>query len=77
MLSESALQDEFIRRDATDIARTVIGRYAHVYLIAEAERIVACRKGEDKAQEVRALGRAVCELLQCLQDVYLRTKIFR
>ena len=69
MLSESALQDEFIRRDATDIARTVIGRYAHVYLIAEAERIVACRKGEDKAQEVRALGRAVGELLQCLQDV--------
>ena len=68
-ISETALQNEFIRRDVTDMARTIIGRYAHVYLNAEAERIIACRKGENREQEVYVLGEVVKGLLNCLSDV--------
>lgn len=68
-IPENSLQDEFIRRDVVDIARTIIGRYAHVYLIAEAENIVACRKGENKEKFVRSFGNAVSELLQCLCEI--------
>ena len=68
-ISDTALKNEFIRRDITDIARTIIGRYAHVYLTAEAGQIVACRKGENKEREVYALGDAVKDLLRCLCNV--------
>jgi hypothetical protein len=66
-LPKDAFNHAFIRRDATDLVRTIVGRYVHFSLIAQAKAVDACvQEGRDEKQEAYRLGEQAKTLLQYL-----------
>lgn len=75
-LIEKVNDDEFIKRDITDIARTVIGRYLNVALILQAECVYEHRLNGGEEEKIKYYSDISLDMIYSVKDVLATSSEF-
>jgi hypothetical protein len=75
-LIEKVNDDEFIKRDITDIARTVIGRYLNVVLILQAECVYEHRLNGGEEEKIKYYSDIALDMIYSVKAVLATSSEF-